>query len=136
MAERLPGAARPVNAVKPTGDLVEENLRLFFAPGEHAFQIDLVAGVFGEFLRTADGELDEFTGDGIRLRIQFVKRALAVAPRLHERAVGEQTEMRGDARLAEPRHFLELVDGQFVLLQQRDDAQPRLVGQRPQRFQG
>ena len=33
--------------------------------------------------------------------------------------------MRGDARLAEARDFLKFVDGQFVLLQQRDDAQPR-----------
>ena len=42
--------------------------------------------------------------------------------------------MRGDARLAEPRDFLKLGDGQFVAFQQRDDAQPRRVGQRAQRF--
>ena len=68
----------------------------------------------------------------VGLRVQFVKRPLAFAPRLHQRAIREQAEMRGDARLAEPRDFLKLVHGQFVPLQQRHDAQPRRVGQRPQ----
>jgi len=78
------------------------------------------------------GKLDEFARDGIRLRIEFVKRALALAPRFHERAVGEQAEVRGDARLAETRDFLQFVDRELVLLEQGDDAQPRRVGQRPQ----
>jgi hypothetical protein len=136
MSKGLPRTARPVNAVEAAGDLVEENLRLFLAAGEHALEIDLVAVVFGEFLRAANGELDEFAGDGIGLRVQPVKSALAVAPRFHERAIGEQAEMRGDARLAEAGDFLEFVDRQLVFFQQRDDAQPGWIGQRPQRFQG
>ena len=72
----------------------------------------------------------------VGLRVQLVKRPLAFAPRLHQRAVREQAEVRGDARLAEPGDFLQFVDGQFVALQQRHDAQPRRVGQGPQGFQG
>ena len=79
MSERLPRTAGPVNAVKTAGDLVEKNLRLFFAAGEDALEIDLVAAVFGEFLRATDGELDKFAGNGIGLRVQPVKRALAFA---------------------------------------------------------
>ena len=132
MAEGLPGAARSVDTVEAAGDLVEINLRLFAPPVHHTLEVDLVAGVLGQLLRAPDGELDEFAGDGIRLRIEFVKRALAFAPRFHEPAFREQAKVRRNARLAEPRDFLQLVHGQFILLQQRDDAQPRRVGQRPQ----
>jgi hypothetical protein len=132
MSKRLPRAARPIDAVEPSGDLIEENLRLFAAAGEDALEIDLVAAVFGQFLRAADGELDEFAGVAGGLWIEFLKCPLAFAPRLHERAVREQAEVRGDARLAEARNFLKFVHGQFVPLQQCHDAQPRRVGQRPQ----
>ena len=134
MSEGFPRTARPVNAVEASGDLIEENLRVFFATGEDAFEIYLVAGMFGEFLRAANRELNKFARDGIGLRIQFVKRAFAFASRFHERAVGEQTKVRGDARLAEPRDFLKFVDRQLVFFQQRDNAQPCLIGQRTQRF--
>jgi len=50
--------------------------------------------MFGKFLCATDGELDEFAGDGIRLWIEFVKRALAFAPRFHEGAVREQAKVR------------------------------------------
>ncbi len=60
MAERLPRTARTIDAIKAAGNLIEINLRLFFAAGEHALEIDLVAGMLGEFLRAANGELDEF----------------------------------------------------------------------------
>src|ERR1035437_9112564 len=88
MPERLPRATRPIDAVESPGNLVEKNLRLLFAAGEDAREIDLVAAVFGQLLRAADGELDEFAGYGIGLRVQPVKRPLAVAPRFDERAVG------------------------------------------------
>jgi hypothetical protein len=60
MPERLPRAARPVNAVKASGDLVEINLRLFAAARDDALQINLVVRMFGKFLRAANRELDEF----------------------------------------------------------------------------
>src|ERR1039457_2493461 len=131
MSERLPRAARSINAVKSSGDLIEKTLRLFGAGGENALQINLVAGMFREFLRAADGKLDEFTRRALGILVQLVKRPFAVAPRLDERAVGEQAEMRGNARLAEPGDFLKFVHGQFVPLQQGDNAQAGRVGQRP-----
>src|ERR1017187_10883265 len=99
MSKRLPRPARSINAVEAAGDLIEEDLRLLFAARKDALQIDLVAAVFGEFLRAANRELDEFAGDRVGLRIEFVKGALAFAPRFHERAIREQTEVRRDARL-------------------------------------
>ena len=87
--------------------------------------------VLGQLLRAADGELDEFARRAVRLRVQLVKRPLALAPRLHQFRVLQQAEMRGDARLAEPRDFLQLVHGQFIAFQQRHDPQPRRVGQGP-----
>ena len=134
MPERLPRPARPVNTVETSRDLIEENLRLLAATGENALEIDLVAAMFGEFLRATDGKLDEFARDGVGLGIEFVERPFAFAPRFHERAVCEQAEVRRDARLAEPRDFLKFVDRKFVFLQQCNDAQPRLDGQRPQGF--
>ena len=44
--------------------------------------------------------------------------------------------MGRDARLAHPRDLLQLVDRQFVLLQQRHDAQARRVGQGAEGFEG
>jgi len=70
MSERLPRPARPIDAIKTSRDLVEKNLRLLFAAGEDALQINLVAAMFDEFLRTANGELDE------------LKALLEVAPKL------------------------------------------------------
>ena len=60
MPERLPGPARPIDAVEAPGNLVEIDLRLLAAAGEDAFEIDLVAAVFGQFLRAANGQLNEF----------------------------------------------------------------------------
>ena len=41
----------------------------------------------------------------------------------------QQAQMRGNARLAKPRDFLQLGDREFVAFQQRNDAQPRRIGQ-------
>ena len=92
--------------------------------------------MFREFVRAANGELNKFVRDFIRMDIELVEGALAVAARGDEFAVREQTKMRGDARLAEARDFLQLVDGKFIAFQQRDDAEARRVGQRAERFQG
>src|SRR5277367_5071947 len=97
MSERLPRAARPVNAGKASGNLVEINLRLFAAAGDDAFQIDLVVRMFGQFLRAANRELDEFGGRAAGLRIQFVESSFAFAPRFDEAGILQQTKMRRDA---------------------------------------
>src|ERR1700722_759956 len=109
MSERLPRTARPINAIKTSGDLVEINLRLFAAARDDAFQIDLVVRMFRQFLRSANRELDEFGGRAAGLRIQFVESPFAFAPRLHEAGILQQTKMRRNARLAEARNFLKLV---------------------------
>ena len=44
--------------------------------------------------------------------------------------------MGGDARLPEACDFLEFMDGQFIPLQQGDDAESGRVGESPERFQG
>ena len=132
MSERLPRTARSVDAIKSSGDLVEINLRLFATAGEDALKIDLVAAVLWQFLCAADGELDEFARRAVGLQVQLVERSLALAPRLYQRAIRQQTQMRLDARLAEPGDFLQFVHGQLVALQQRDNAQPCGVGQGPQ----
>src|SRR5665213_610889 len=131
MSECLPRTARSVNTVEASGDLVEINLRVFAAAGDDALQIDLVVRMFGQFLRAANRELDEFGGRTAGLRIQFVESPFAFAPRLDEAGILQQTEMRRDARLAEPRDFLKLVNRELVTLQQRHDAQARGVGQGP-----
>ena len=136
MTERLPGAAGAINTVEASGDLIKKHLCLLFAAGEDAFQIDLVVGMFRQFVRAANRQLNKFTGRGVGILVQLVKGPLAIAPRLHEAGVLQQAEVRGNARLAEPRDFLEFGDGQFVAFQQRDDAQPRRVGQRAKRFEG
>jgi hypothetical protein len=45
VAERLPRAARAIDAIKASGDLVEENFRLLAAAIQDALEIDLVAGL-------------------------------------------------------------------------------------------
>ena len=49
MAKGLPGPSRAIDAIEAAGDLVEVELRLFAATSEDAFEVNLVAGVFGEF---------------------------------------------------------------------------------------
>src|SRR5690242_8066315 len=134
MSKRLPRTAWTINAIKTPGDLIEINLRLLLATGEHTLEVDLIVRMFGQFMRAANCELDELGGDVVRLRVELVECALAFAPGTEEFAVGQQAEMRGDARLAEPRDFLKLGHRQFVAFQQRDNAQPRRVGQCAQRF--
>src|SRR6202021_2709247 len=102
MPERLPRAARAVNPVEAPGDLVEINLRLFPAAGDDAFQVDLVMGMVRQFVRAANRELDEFASGAAGLRIQFVERPFAVAPRLDQIGIQQQTEGCREARLAEP----------------------------------
>src|SRR5665213_3863533 len=79
MSECLPRTARSVNTVEASGDLVEINLRVFAAAGDDALQIDLVVRMFGQFLRAANRELDEFGGRTAGLRIQFVESPFAFA---------------------------------------------------------
>jgi hypothetical protein len=128
--------ARPINAVEASGDLIEKNLRLFVPAGENALEIDPVAGAFGQFPGAADGEPDKFAGGTVGLRIQFVKRPLAFAPRPDQPAIQEQTKMCRDARLAQPRNLLQLIDRQLVFFQQRHNPQARGIGQGSERFQG
>src|ERR1700679_2665706 len=109
MPERLPRTARAVNPVEAPGDLVEINLCLFPAAGDDAFQVDLVMGVVGQFVRAANRELDEFASSAAGLRIQFVERPFAIAPRLDQIGIQQQTEMRRDPRLSAPRDSLKLV---------------------------
>src|SRR5271154_6266905 len=122
MPKRLPRAARTINTVEASGDLIEINLRLFAAAVDHALQIDLVMRMFRQFLRATNGQLDEFACRVVRVLIRFVKCPFAIASRLDEAGILQQTEMRRDARLAEPRDFLKFVDGQLVAFEQRDDA--------------
>ena len=75
-------------------------------------------------------------GDAVRRRAELVEGAFAVPPGLHQPGILQQPEMRGDARLAHPRDLLQLVDRQFVLLQQRHDAQARGVGQGAEGLEG
>jgi len=53
----------------------------------------------------------------------------------HESGLGEQAEVRGDARLAEAGDLLEFVHGQLVLFEQRHDAQARRIGESAAGFQ-
>src|SRR5208282_6437585 len=103
MSERLPRTSRTINAVESSGNLVEKDLCLLAAAVQHALEIDLVAVVFRQFLRAADGELDEIGGCTGALRVQLVERPFAVAPRLHKFRILQQAEMRGNARLTKPR---------------------------------
>ena len=130
----MPRTPWSIDTVESSGDMVEENLRLFFAPGEYALQIDFVVWMFWQLLRAANGELDKFARNGICEWIEFVECALAFAPRGNHLAVREQTKMRGDARLTEACDFLEFVHGKFIALQQRDDADACWIGQRAEGF--
>ena len=51
---------------------------------EHTFEVDLVAGVFGQFLGPADGQLDELAGHGVGNGVELVKRPFAGAPRAEQ----------------------------------------------------
>ena len=135
MTERLPRSAWTIDAVETAGDLIEIDLRLFIPAREDPFQVQLVGGMFVRFPRTAHRQLDEFPRDIIGLLVEPVIGPLAVAPRLQQPCVLQQTQVRRDARLTHARDFLQLVDRKFVLLQQRHNAQARRVGQGSQGFQ-
>ena len=44
-----------------------------------------------------DDDIDEFARCALGLGVQLVKRPLALAPRLHQLAIRQQAEMRGNA---------------------------------------
>ena len=58
---------------------------------------------------------------------ELVKRPLPFATRLYQAGILQQAEVHRDARLSNAGDFLQFVHRQFVLFQQRDDAQPRRV---------
>ena len=136
MPEGLPTAARSIAAVEAAGHLVEVDLRLLVPTGEDALEIQLIRLVLRQLLRAAQGELGELAHMGVGMNAQPIEGSLAFAPRLHEAGLGQQAKVRGDARLAEAADLLEFVDGKLVLLQQRDDAEARGIGEGAEGFEG
>src|ERR1039458_2260280 len=61
--KRFPGPARTVNPVEPPRDLVEIDLCLLAAAVKDSLQVDLIARLFGQFPRAANGQLDEFRSE-------------------------------------------------------------------------
>src|SRR2546427_13045216 len=94
VAECLPRTARPINAVKAPGNMVEINLRLLVAPSEDALEIELIGALLTRFLRAADGELDEFTRHSVGVLAPLVERPFPFAPRLEEAGVLQQAKVR------------------------------------------
>jgi hypothetical protein len=84
----------------------------------------LVALVIRHFLRAANRQINKFRRTVVGFRMQPVKRALSLTPRLHQLGILQQPQMRRDARLAHPRDLLKFIDRKLILLQQCHNAQP------------
>ena len=80
MTERLPRPARAIHAIETSGNLVEIDLRLFVPPGEYAFEVELIGGVFGRLFGAPHGQFSEFACNLLGLRVEFVIRPFAFPP--------------------------------------------------------
>jgi hypothetical protein len=102
-----------------------------------SFQHQLQPGGIGvrtrDFAQRQQGRIEDLPRLLRRLFRERVVGALALAARLHEVDAAQMAEMGRDARLAQVQDFLQLGDGQFLLLQQRQNAQPgRIVERLPE----
>src|ERR1051325_6514516 len=112
MPERLPRPPWPINPIKAPGNLVEIDLRLFAAPIENAFEVDLIARVLRQLIGPANRQLNELLRRSFRLRIESVEGPFPLPSRLHQLRVLQQAEVRGNARLPHPRDLLQFVHRQ------------------------
>src|SRR5882762_4117050 len=108
MSESLPGPPWPIDPVEAPRHLVKINLGLLAASNQDPLEIDLVAAMLLQFLRSANGQFDKFAGRPV-FRIEFIKRALAFPPGLHQTRILQQPQMRRNSRLAHPGNLLEFV---------------------------
>jgi hypothetical protein len=68
--------------------------------------------------------------------IEAVEGAFTVATGGDEARFGQEAEVSADAGLAEAGDFLEFIDGQLFVFEERDDAKAGRVGQGSEGFQG
>jgi hypothetical protein len=92
--------------------------------------------MFAEFLCAAGGELDELSRGGVRLLVEFVESAFAFAAGLEHAGVLKLAQVSGNTGLPEAGDFLEFVDGEFVALQEGNDADPSGIGEGAKGFEG
>jgi hypothetical protein len=136
MTKRLPASSRPVAAVEPPGDLVEIDLCLVFPLIEHSPEIDAVGGAIGQFLRAGADLLNEFALLTHQPGVPPVEGPFALTAMLQQTRFLELAQVRRDARLPHARDLLDFVDGEFVLAEQRHDAQPCGIGDGTEDFEG
>ena len=65
---------------------------------------------------------------------QRVVDVLSRAPILDQPGLPELREVTGNARLAHAEDFLDLDDGELLLLQEEEETEPGFIGEKAQRF--
>src|SRR5436190_2167515 len=84
---------------------------------------DPLGTVLRNFFGGTAGNFHEFAGKIVGRRVESIEGSLAVAARLNHFGILKLLEMGGDAGLTHASDLLKFVDGQFVALQQENDAQ-------------
>ena len=119
-----PGATGAEAFAEAPGDAVEVVARGGAAFFEHEPESGGIGGGAGDFLQGEQGGVEDLARFLGELFDERVVGALALAAGLDESDAAQMGEVRGDAGLAEVEDFLQLRDGEFLLLQQREDAEP------------
>src|SRR5690606_2924589 len=109
--------------IETSSYLVEIQLSLFLAQCENALQIHLVRVVLSQLLCAPYRDTNKFFGYSIPVLEQAIVGPLAFPSRLHQSILLQLSKVCGDARLAQLCNLLELVYGEFILLQKGDQAQ-------------
>ncbi len=132
LGDALPGAAGTVGAAELAGELVEV-FAGFILPLFEGEAKGLLVGRGGRDFPGADGE------DGGKLAVDRVVGELVIdilsgAAILDEAGLAELGEVRGDPGLSHAEDFLDFDDGKLFLLEQKEEAEARLIGQKTQIF--
>jgi hypothetical protein len=131
MRQRFPGAARHITATKFSSELVEILARFVLSFAQGKLQRGTIAPGFRNF---AGQELQDFLNPATRSVFSgsfhcAVINILAGPAIFHDSRSLQLGEMAGNPGLAHAEDLLQLGNGQFLLLEEQEQAQAGWVGQ-------
>src|ERR1700730_3543654 len=134
MRQRLPGTARHVTASKFSREFIEIFARFVLTFTQGQLQRGAISRRFRQLAREHSDDFVYTRHGAVALRPldRSVINIFAGTPVFNDAGTLQLSEMTGDTRLPESHDLLQLRDGEFFFLEQKEQAQARRVGQKSQ----
>src|SRR5205085_541422 len=138
MSQCLPRAAGDVTAPEFSRQLVKIFPRFIASFSKRQLERGAIARGLRHFAREHPDQLRDFCPGRVPFlfRRQPVVNIFSRPPIFDDAGPFQLRQMTRDARLPHPENFLKLGYGKFVFLQEKEEAQPRWIGQELQKING